>query len=233
MRRLLSIACALLLSSAAFGQQVRSREAGLEELRMLLGQAGYEAFSFDLREFLAGRYDVTVRVKEYADGRDLERDRVFDLRSNKLMVSDFPAESQARIQPSEMADPATGTYRQAERLTVGFYPSGVDSLASVVFDLVGMATSRAQLQLRGLVRPGGGERAPLYRYLVRPFRLDASLGEGRFIPLLFFGSMWYDERSGIFRFCGEREIAPDLSGEIAGRVPHFFVIGLELTRRQE
>ena len=91
MRRLLSIACALLLSSAAFGQQVRSREAGLDELRMLLEQTGYKAFGFDLREFLADRYDVTVRVKEYADGRDLECDRVFYLRSNKLMLTDFPA----------------------------------------------------------------------------------------------------------------------------------------------
>lgn len=233
MRRLSIVLCALLLSSVAFGQQVRSREAGLEELRMLLRQAGYEAFSFDLREFLADRYDVTVRVKEYADGRDLECDRVFYLRSNKLMLTDFPAESRDGIRPDEMADPTTGTYRQAERLTVGFYPSGADSLASVVFDLAGMATSRAQLPLRGLARPGAEERTPFYRYLVRPFRLDAPLGEGRFVPLLLFGSMWYDARSGIFRFCGEREIAPDLSSEIVGRVPHFFVIGLELTRRQE
>ena len=232
MRRLSIVLCALLLSSVAFGQQVRSREAGLEELRMLLRQAGYEAFSFDLREFLVGRYDVTVRVKEYAGGRDLERDRVFDLRSNKLMLTDFPAESQARIRPEEMADPAAGTYRQAERLTVGFYPSGVDSLASVVFDLAGMASSRVQLKLRGLSSPDA-EGGTFYRYLVRPFRLDGRFEEGRFVPLLFYGSMWYDERFGVFRFCGEREIAPDLSNEIVGNVPHFFVIGLELTRRQQ
>lgn len=232
MRRLPIVVCALLLSSVAFGQQVRSREAGFEEFRTLLEYSGYEAFSFDLRDFLADRYDVTVRIKEYAGGRDMKRDKVIRMRSNKLMVSDFPAEQQAEILSGEMADPATHTYLQAERLTVGFYPSGVDSLANVLFDLVGMGSSRAQLTLRGLSTPDA-PGSMFYSYQVRPFRFDEPFEEGRFIPLLFYGSMWYDERFGVFRFCGEREISPDLSSEIVGSVPHFFVIGLELARRQQ
>lgn len=62
MRRFLSAAGALLLCATVCGQQLRSREPGLDEYRMLLEQSGYVAFSFDLTEFLGSRYDVAVRV---------------------------------------------------------------------------------------------------------------------------------------------------------------------------
>ena len=35
--------------------------------------------------------------------------------------------------------------------------------------------------------------------------------------------MWFDAEHNLFRFCGENEIAPDLSGEIVGNIPHFYV----------
>lgn len=151
--------------------------------------------------------------------------------SNKRMVSDFPPEQQAQISEEEMADPATRTYREADRLTVGFYPSGVDSLAAAVVDLSGMRRSRLSFGLRGLADPKNG--TTFYKYLTRPFRIGSGAGPGQFIPLVFFGSMWYDRKWELFRFCGEREIAPDLSGEIVSRVPHFYVIGVEFTERQE
>ncbi len=230
MRRLLSVVL-LFFASAAFGQQVKSRVPEFEEFRMLLEQSGYEAFSFDLSAFLADRYDMAVRIKEYVDGRPTQREQMIRLGSNKLMVSDFPADQQADLLSGKMADPATRTYRQAERLTVGFYPSGADTLAAVVFNVPGMTTARSWLGLRGVANPQSGQR--FYRYLTRPFRLDEVSGPEVFIPLVFFGSMWYDAKSNFFRFCGEKEIAPDLSTEMVGSVPHFFVIGLELKRRQD
>lgn len=45
--------------------------------------------------------------------------------------------------------------------------------------------------------------------------------------------MWFDAEHNLFRFCGENEIAPDLSGEIVGNIPHFYVIGIEFTPKQE
>jgi len=226
------MAGALLFAAAAFGQQVKSREAGFDEYKALLKQSGYEAFSFDLRDFLSDRYGIVVRIKEYVGGQDSGQDVAFHFRSNKTMVEDFPEEQRAEIREEEMVDPATGTYSWAETLTVGFYPSGVDSLASLVIDIPNRGTSRSVLELRGLPVPGVEGRI-LYRYNTRPFQLDGAFESGKFIPLVFYGSMWYDEKSGLFRFCGEREIAPDLSSDIVGHVPHFFVIGLELTREQK
>ena len=64
---------------------------------MLLGRAGYEAWVFDLREFLPDRYEITVRVKEYVAGRDQGRDAVFHLGDNKLQLSDLPEEARDGI----------------------------------------------------------------------------------------------------------------------------------------
>ena len=45
--------------------------------------------------------------------------------------------------------------------------------------------------------------------------------------------MWFNAEHNLFRFCGENEIAPDLSGEIVCNIPHFYVIGIEFTPKQE
>ena len=84
------------------------------------------------------------------------------------------------------------------------------------------------LSLKPVVTPD----RTFYHYGARPFRIDG-FEPGRFIPLVFYGSFWYDERANLVRFCGEREIAPDLSSEIVANVPHFYVIGVVLTEKQE
>ena len=178
MRRFLLIGWFVLTASAALGQQVRSGEAGFEEFRMLLGRAGYEAWVFDLREFLPDRYEITVRVKEYVAGRDQERDAVFHLGDNKLQLSDLPEEARAGIRPAQLVDPAAGTVSRAEQLTVGLYPSGSDSLAAVVFDLPTMGSGRHLLRLRGITIPGLEGRT-FYNYRLgmvrRAERTDALL----------------------------------------------------------
>lgn len=231
MRRLLTIVCALSLWTGASGQRIQPREAGVEEYVTLLEAAGYQAFSFDLRELLADRYDLVLRIREYVGGELQERSITYDLESNKVMVSDFPADQQDDFRDEDLVDPATRTYKWAERLTVGFLPPVVDSVARVVCDIPGIATTCPQLRLRGLDVP----QAPgskLYRYMARPFKVG-KVESGAFLPLVFFGSVWYDERYGFFRFCGEREIEPDLSSRIVADVPHFYVIGIECTRREE
>ena len=68
MLRLLSLVAALMSLLPAAAQHVASMECGLEEYRPLLSAAGFEAYAFDIRDFLKndGRYTVTLRVREYA-----------------------------------------------------------------------------------------------------------------------------------------------------------------------
>lgn len=232
MKRILALLAALLGTLSLPAQEIGPAETSFADYRTLLEAAGYEAFAFDLRPLLDDdrRYDITLLVKEYADGKEIGTPYRRAVGSNRLLVSDFPAESRARIPEDELADPERGVYQQAERLVVGRYPSGVDSVAQWVFAIPELGRFSSRLTLRGIAVPE--LEKPMYNYCTRPFRLErATLG--RFVPLVFFGSMWYDARAGICRFCGEKEIAPDLSSEIVAHVPHFYVIGVRITERKK
>lgn len=230
MKRLLSVICALLAAATVCGQQIRSRAVGFDDFRTLLEAAGYEAFGFDLTEFLSGedRYDMAVYIKEYEEGREIHS-RKIPCGPNKVLVTDFPEESRGEIARDRMADPEAGVYTQAEGLTIGFYPSGVDSTKMLNIRIPEMREANQRLTLRSITSASG---YTLTRYYTRPFVVD-SFESGKFIPLVFFGSMWFDAKHNLFRFCGENEIVPDLSSEIVGNIPHFYVIGIEFTEKQE
>ena len=49
---------------------------------------------------------------------------------------------------------------------------------------------------------------------------------GEFTPLVLYGSAWFDSEAGIFRFCGENEISPDMHEDIVKDIPEFYVIGV-------
>ncbi len=47
------------------------------------------------------------------------------------------------------------------------------------------------------------------------------------IPLILYGSAWLDEKYNIIRFCGEKEIDPEMKAEILKDIPHYYIIGIE------
>lgn len=67
-----------------------------------------------------------------------------------------------------------------------------------------------------------------YRYESRPFELVAPVETGKVIPLVLFGSYWYEQETGVSRFCGEKVINPDLSSDIIKSIPHFYVLGIRI-----
>ena len=79
----------------------------------------------------------------------------------------------------------------------------------------------------------GETRYVSYMYSSRPFRLDAVANADTVeIPLVFFGSWWYDKRFNVTRFCGESEIDPQLQAEIVKDVPHAYVVGMRLEKKE-
>jgi hypothetical protein len=56
--------------------------------------------------------------------------------------------------------------------------------------------------------------------------------EGKFIPLVFFGSYWLDEKYGFFRFCGALEIGADMGQEYIESTPHYYAIGVEINKKK-
>lgn len=114
-----------------------------------------------------------------------------------------------------------------EKLVIGFAPSSNDSTYVYSFQSVGGGGFNATLKLQPVFAPEMPTKQS-YRYESRPFELDTAVELGKFIPLVLFGSYWYEPETGVSRFCGEKFIKTDLTSEIIKSIPHFYVIGIKM-----
>ena len=223
MKKILILLCAILWGIGAEAQRLRSADTTTDDLKQLLAEAGYQTHAFDLTDFLSKTYHVQLQIREYIAGEQVKT-LTWDF-ENRMMVTDFSKEEQQEIKRLGIAyNFKKGILAQADRLVLQLIPTKCDSLRTLSMNLPNMGTSHARLQLR----PISDGKSSYYNYAMRPFQLK-EFREGEFTPLLFYGSYWFDARANRFRFCGEKQIAPDLSSEIVERVPHFFVIGVQMT----
>ena len=216
MRNILLSLFVLLGAVSASAQEIRSREAGFEDFRELLTATGYESFCFDTSDFLTADcadYTLAFRIEEYTDG-----------------VGETVFKSNLGRMKNVVFDKDGKRYEfNIDKINVGIHPAESDSLVYVsCITTMGRMTQR--LAKHPLRIPGGRDLVQP-RYGSRPFALG-SFEAGRFIPLVMYGSYWFDEPNDAIRFCGEREIAPDMSSEIVGSIPHFYVMGIELRPAQ-
>ena len=114
-----------------------------------------------------------------------------------------------------------------EKLVIGFAPSGNDSTAIYTFNFSEGRGFNGQLNLRAINAPEEPTKSR-YSYESRPFNLVPPFEKGKFIPLVLYGSYWYEPETGVSRFCGESIIKPDLSSDIVKSIPHFYVLGIKI-----
>ena len=114
-----------------------------------------------------------------------------------------------------------------EKLVIGFAPSGNDSTAIYTFNFSEGRGFNGRLNLRAIYAPEAPTKSR-YIYESRPFKLIPPFEKGRFIPLVLYGSYWYEPETGVSRFCGESIIKPDLSSDIVKSIPHFYVLGIKI-----
>lgn len=114
-----------------------------------------------------------------------------------------------------------------EKLIIGFVPSDNDSIARYVFRFDDVRGASSRLYLKPICDPQHPEEK-WYMYNSRPFELTAPIEKGKFIPLVLYGSHWYDADCGACRFCGDNFIKPDFSSDIVKYIPHFFVLGIKI-----
>ena len=114
-----------------------------------------------------------------------------------------------------------------EKLVIGFAPSGNDSTAIYTFNFSEGRGFNGRLNLRAIYAPEAPTKSR-YSYESRPFKLIPPFEKGRFIPLVLYGSYWYEPETGVSRFCGESIIKPDLSSDIVKNIPHFYVLGIKI-----
>lgn len=113
-----------------------------------------------------------------------------------------------------------------EKLVIGLSPSSNDSTYVYSFQSVGGGIN-GTLKLQPIYAPEMPTEQS-YRYESRPFELVSPVEAGKFIPLVLFGSFWYEPETGVSRFCGENLIKPDLTSEIVKSIPHFYVLGIKI-----
>lgn len=234
MRRLLTILCAAFVSTGSLtGQQIRTAPVEYEDFVSVLKAAGYEIYNFDLKEFLdmPGRYEMLLRIKQYESGKEPFMLLQFPLGPNKLYVRDYPRSyREEKIAREGLSDPETMPVSKAEKLSVGFYPSVVDSIRGASIEIPGMRGINYSFRMRKVLEPQLNKM--IYYYQVRPFKIE-TFEAGKDIPLLVFLSGWTDGKNNCIHLCGETEIDPDLSSEILQRSPHYYVISIVFTEKQE
>ncbi len=114
-----------------------------------------------------------------------------------------------------------------EKLIIGFVPSDNDSTATYAFRFSESRGFNSRLPLMPICNPDH-PADKWYMYESRPFELVAPFEKGKFIPLVLYGSYWYEPENGGCRFCGDNEIKPDLSSDILKYIPHYYVLGIKL-----
>ena len=114
-----------------------------------------------------------------------------------------------------------------EKLVIGFAPSSNDSTYVYSYQSDGGGGFNATLKLQPVFAPEMPTKQA-YRYESRSFELVSPVETGKFIPLILFGSYWYEQETGVSRFCGDKQIKPDLSSDIIKDIPHFYVLGIRI-----
>ena len=114
-----------------------------------------------------------------------------------------------------------------EKLVIGLAPSSNDSTYVYSYQSVGGGGFNSTLKLLPVYAPEMPMKQA-YRYESRPFELVSPVETGKFIPLVLFGSYWYEPETGVSRFCGEKLIKPNFSSEITKSIPHFYVLGIKI-----
>lgn len=65
-------------------------------------------------------------------------------------------------------------------------------------------------------------------YLLRLFKPQEFV-PGAEIPVFMYASPWYDEKYGIYRFCGSGELDPEMDDELLVLSPHYYILKIVLT----
>ena len=225
----------IILTGVIFGfhanaQTLKRTEPDFSDYIPLLNVAGYQVYTFDISSLNEETYNIEFDVREYVKGELVEDPKNNYPRPrlrNRRMLSDFPEEYWDEIiAEGPIYDLDKGICTLGEKISIGFSPAA-DSLKYLNMMVENIGAVRKPLSMKPITDSSGKEE---YMYDSFPFKVD-EIQLGEFIPLVMFGSYWFDEEAGYYRFCGESELEADLSSKILSLIPHYYIIGMSVTKR--
>ena len=234
MTKVVIIALAMLAAATLRAQEVKPIESSIEDYIALLNQNGYQAYSFDISPMKDTTYQVQFEVREYvADNPEPVSVQPYGRGfKSRTMVSDFMWRELSDEELADIRDASVdyenGVYSRAEKITVGFLPCENDSTEVGRLFVENQGSSGFSLKLKPINHHGVYNDDVIYQYKPVPFKTSV-FENGKFIPLAAYASFWFDEKYSVIRFCGAKEIDPDMSTEILKDTPHYYVIGVTLT----
>ena len=211
-----------LVAMAGQGQTIKRVEASLEDFMEHMAMYGYEVFTYDISSLRDSVSGFTIVIREYNQQGMIDEKKLYGFRT-KTMISDFNEQDQKSIyEEKDGDDMERGIYRLSKSLSIGFSPIQSDSIETITLRSSRNDASPWELMLK----PIPGAPQTIYRYQRVPYQ-PTSFSLATFIPLVFYGSFWWDEQAKGWRFCGDTELTEEKAktSEYFKYCPHYYIIG--------
>lgn len=225
MKRYIAFIISVVLSTSVFAQQeaktnIRANEIELGDVTDVLTMMGVSMYSFDLSELTRTSHSFYIYIDSHCDSTVKE---VYSasVKSSIRYVNDFAENQRAEVRKIYNLSENEQVVSRRDKLGIYMLPEN-DSTIKVSFNIANYGTMRYVMKLKAVQT----SEKPVYFYSDRPFKLE-EFKEGEKIPLILYGSGWYDSQNDIVRMCGESQIDPHMSkNEILGSLPQYYVIGI-------
>lgn len=208
---------------------IKPLQSTFDDYLPLLNMDGYHVYSFDIKSLADREYTLAFTCREY-HGDSLVNNNILrhtPAIRNMLMLSEFSEEDRATIKPEDMYDADRGIIACAEKMIIGTLSKN-DSTTTVMISVENRMTFSTPLALKPMHNPETSRDQ--YWYETRPFKVG-EIKLDTFMPLMLYGSGWYDPRYKVLRFCGEGKLEPDMSSEMIREIPHSYVVGVTITEK--
>lgn len=199
-------------------------EPQLSDIHEVLKVLNINMYRFDLSKYLNEVYNVRLYVDEYENGKRTKEVGSLRLGRNIESLNKVPEKERDNFRKIKNVPEGKNEWDNIKELSL-YISKPNDSTAMFTTNIPDVFKISKRVQLH----PVGDKK--LYLYDPRPFKFNpANRTDSINIPLVMYGSWWFDAKSNVIRMCGEKEIDPEMKAEILGKVPHYFVVGLELKK---
>ena len=211
-----------LVALAGQAQEIKKVAATPEDFMEHMSLCGYEVFTYDISSLRDSVSSFDIVIREYNQQGMIEEEKLYGFRT-KTMISDFDEKDRQEIYAENDADDMErGIYRLSKTIAIGFTPLKSDSIEAITLQSSRNDASHWTLTLK----PIPDAPRTIYRYRMVPYQPDTFCLD-TFIPLVFYGSFWWDDDSKIIRSCGEKELTEKTakSSNFFKYCPHYYIIG--------
>lgn len=230
MRKTLLVIAACMLSfhiaTAQEKPQVKRTDPQTSDLFKVLETMDVYMYRFDLRDFLNEKYNITAYIDEYEPGKEPKRIYNANLGDNIRSLSEVSEQYREDFRKEKQVPEGKDEWESIKEMSV-YITKQNDSIGVLTIYIPEGLTASRRLSLRQVESEG----FKTYLYRPRPFKFnETGIEEGQETPLVLYASAWVDEIYKVMRFCGEKEIDPEMQAKILTHVPHYYIFGLKFQK---